>query len=91
MPHVMNDTEILEQLARSLEADTAELQTPVLPLPRRGPDRLVAALRRLITLPWSARTPRRQRRILHTHEQFEMPTDILAREHPFLYIKSLCG
>jgi hypothetical protein len=91
MPHVMNDTEILEQLARSLEADTAEPQTPVLPLPRRGPARLVAALRRLVTLPGRARTSRLQRHIPPMYGQFEMPTDTLAREHPFLYIKSLCG
>jgi hypothetical protein len=90
MPHVMNDTEILEQLSRSLEADAAEPQTPVLSPPRHGFARLVAALRCLITLPW--RSHARWERHYGSHTpQLEMPTDTLAREHPFLYIKSLCS
>ena len=91
MPHVMNDTEMLEQLARSLDTDTAQSQTPVLPASRRGHAGLMASLwGRVLSLLTAAFRPR-----WHTaspcSQHSEMPLDILAREHPYLHMRALIG
>ena len=85
MPHVTNEADILEQLERSLETTPAELETRVLSASQRGPSlwaRITAMLKP---------SARRERYLISQSSQAEMSLDILAREHPYLYMRAMIG
>jgi hypothetical protein len=86
MSHVMNETEILEQLTRSLETDTAEPQTPLLPASRHEHSGRIAFLRGWITSMLQPSTYRQGHLASRCSPQFETPLDALAREHPYLFM-----
>jgi hypothetical protein len=87
MPHVTDDTNILEQ---STIAFKCRETLPYAPQSRRGGFRLFAALRRLLTCARGQRPLRAQQNAPNTRE-FELPLDILARKYPDLYIRAMTG
>ena len=90
MPHVTDDTDTLQEIALLPEYDYAKSLPRVLPPSRRGGFHLLAFLRRLITAHWRGKA--RQERLCNPRaHEFETLTDILARKHPYLYIKTLSG
>ena len=91
MPHILNDTDILEEhTALSPECDTPDTLPLGLPTSPRERSHFLTFLRRLIT-------PRRRPRICQQGycapraPRFEMPLDILAREHPDLHLRVMAG
>jgi hypothetical protein len=87
MPHVLNDIDILEHPA--LECDERHTLPLVLPTPRRERSRFLALFRRLFS-------PRRRSRTYQegyapSASRFQTPLDILAQEHPDLYLRILSG
>jgi hypothetical protein len=87
MPHVTDDTDILEH---STIAFKCSKTLPYAPPSRRGGFRLFAALRRLLTCTRGQRPLRAQQKAQNTRE-FELPLDILARKYPDLYIRAMAG
>jgi hypothetical protein len=85
MPQVIDVPEaIQEERWQPYEEKTA----PLIAQPRRRRSGFVAAL-------WSAvvsiskRYVHPQPHVTHTKQPFELPTDRIAREHPFLYITAM--
>jgi hypothetical protein len=90
MPHVIDDPDVLEHSTTTPDCDETQALPRVLPSARRGHPRLFAVLRGLFTTLRRRRTPREQPAIPRT-QPFELPMDILAREHPDLYLRSMSG
>jgi hypothetical protein len=88
--HVTDDTDILEQTATAYEPDEAQALPFVLPPSRRGGFRLFARLRGWLT-------PGRKQRALRARQgplvarKFELPLDMLAQQHPDIYIRVMTG
>ena len=90
MPHVTDDTDILEQTATAYERDEVLPLPLVLPPSRRGGFRLLATLRGWFT----ASRKQRARQVPQDTaaiRKFELPLDILARKYPDLYIRVMTG
>jgi hypothetical protein len=87
MPHVTDDTDILE---RTITFERSETPPQVQSPPRRGGFRLFIILRRLITFARGPRALRAQHNAPHTRE-FELPLDVLARKYPDLYMRVMTG
>jgi hypothetical protein len=87
MPHVTDDTDILEQTTIAFKCSET---LPYEPPSRRGSFRLFAALRRLLACAWGQRTLPAQQNAPNIRE-FELPLDILARKYPDLYIRTMTG
>ena len=91
MPHILEDTDILEEhTALSPAGDELHALPLGLPASRRERSRFLAWLRRLI--------PHRQRpQTCHQGycapraPRFETPLDILAREHPDIHLRIMSG
>jgi hypothetical protein len=90
MPHVIDDTDMLEHATSTPDYDTVQALPLVLPSARRGRSTLRASLRSLFT---SIRRVRlyRQQPAVSGMQQFELPMDILARQHPDLYLRCMTG
>jgi hypothetical protein len=86
MPRVMNETEILEQLPRSPETDTAEPQTSILPAIRHEHSGRIVFLWGWITSMLKPSAGTRRHLASRRSPQFEMPLDALARERPYLFM-----
>jgi hypothetical protein len=86
MAHGMNETEILEQLTCSLETDTAELQTPILPASRREHAGRIVSLWAWISSMLKPSIGVQEYLASRRSPQFETPLDALAREHPYLFM-----
>ena len=88
MPHVTDDTDILERTITSFERSETlpQVQSP----PRRGGFQLFIILRRLIAFARGQRALRAQHNAPHTRE-FELPLDVLARKYPDLYMRVMTG
>jgi len=90
VPHVTDDTDILEQVATAYERDQVRALPLVPPPSRHGGSRLLAALCALFT-------PARKSRALRAQQsapavrKFEMPIDIMARQYPDIYIRVMSG
>lgn len=87
MLHVMDDTETLEHAAAPA-GDKTHARTRALP-PPRGRFPLLAAVGRLFTALWR-RCPQEPHGVRGS-QQFELPLDILAREHPDIYLRLMTG
>ena len=90
MPHILDDTDILERPSPSPECDEIHALPLVLPSSRRVRSRFLAFLRRLTIL----------MRRSGTHQQgycapgaprFETPLDLLARNYPDLHLRLMSG
>ena len=90
MPHILDDTDILEEHT-TLSPACDELHALPLGLPTspRGRSRFLAFLRCLFTPVPRLRT-RRQEYCALVH-RFETPLDILAREHPDIHLRVMAG
>jgi hypothetical protein len=90
VPHVTDDTDILEQTATAYELDEAQALPFALPPSRRGGFRLFGRLSGWLT-------PGRKQRALQARQgplvvrKFELPLDILARRQPDIYIRVMTG
>jgi hypothetical protein len=91
MAHVTTTSDILAHLSPSSKSNVLHKPAPVLPSARREHARLWTFFHSLITpiLRWRSR--RQQPDALRMPQQFETPIDLLARKHPFIYIKALSG
>ena len=91
MPHILDDTDILEEHT-TLSPACDELHALPLGLSTspRGRSRFLAFLRRLLTPAPRLRTRRQKHCALGVH-RFETPHDILAREHPDLHLRIMAG
>lgn len=91
MSHVTTAPDILAHLSPSSKSDVLHELAPVLPSSRRGRAPLWTFFHSLMApvLRWRAR--RQQPGALRMPQQFETPIDLLARKHPFIYIKALSG
>ena len=83
MPSVI---EIEETLREIRELPSYESLQPI-PVPRRG---FVSKITTVLS-GWVTRCRQRSYRDKERHGMSEMPLDILAREHPYTYIKALAG
>ena len=91
MPHVLDDTDILEEhTALSPECNERDALPRARPLSRRERSRLLALLRRLIT-PAPRLRPHRQEYCAPGTLRFETTLDILAREYPDLHLRVMSG
>jgi hypothetical protein len=91
MPPVLEDPDILEEhTALSPECDELHALPLGLPTAPRGRSRFLTLLRRLITPVPRLRT-RRQECCVPGAPRFEVPLDILAREHPDIHLRVMSG
>lgn len=89
MPHVIDDTDTLEHTASSSACDETHAQALALPPSRRGRPHILAGVGRFFTALWRLRPqePHGTRGM----QQFELPLDRLARQHPDLYLRIMTG
>jgi hypothetical protein len=90
MPHVIDDTDVLDYTTPSPTCDEIQVRALALSPSRRGRSHRFAALRNFfISLRW-VRTHQEPHGVGDIR-QFELPMDILARQHPDLYLRSMVG
>lgn len=90
MPHVLETSETLQEKTWQSSWDIAYPQSTPLPPRRYGLSRLFACLGALLT-PRALYRPRRMAQQMSRPQAFESPVDRLARQDPFIYIKTMCG
>ncbi len=83
MPSVL---EIPETVEKEYVEQSHETLQPV-PVPRRG---FITKMTALLANVAPLHKQHRNRQVLR-REELEMPLDILAREHPYLYIQAMVG
>jgi hypothetical protein len=89
MPSIIDDPATVEALDH--QSDTMSTQPTTLPFPTlRRPSRLRHFLETLVAS-CMRRRPLESRWISPEQLRLEMPVDILARKHTYLYIRSLSG
>ena len=90
MPHVIDDTDVLEPSTTAPDYDDVHALPLVLPSARRGRSTLLASLRGFYTSLRRRHIPRAQPAVPGT-PQFELPLDLLARKYPDLYLRAMSG
>jgi hypothetical protein len=90
VPHVTDDTDILEQTATAYERDEVLPLPLVLPSSRRGRSRLLAALRGWFTADQKKLAQQVPQNTVAVRK-FELPIDIMANKYPDLYIRLMTG
>jgi hypothetical protein len=86
MPHVLDDTDILEHPSPSLAGDTFHALPLQLPTARCGRSRFLLLLRRLFT-PMPRLQTRRQECCVSRAPRFETSLDMLARDYPDIHLR----
>jgi hypothetical protein len=86
MPHVIDDTDILEHISSSPDSYDIHALPLVLPATRRGRGKLLAVLRGLFTSLRRRRIYREQTPTPGT-DQYELSMDMLARKYPNIYLQ----
>ena len=83
MPSVIEAPETVEEEHVEQSHETL----PPIPAPRRG---LITKMTALLANVAPLHKQHRNRQVLR-REEAEMPLDILAREHPYMYIQAMAG
>jgi hypothetical protein len=90
MPHIIDVPDFLEHTSPPSDCDTSHALPLPLPAARRGRSTLFASLRGCLTAlrrRWTHQTPHEVPRL----PSFELPMDILARQYPDLYLRTMTG
>jgi hypothetical protein len=88
MPYVTDASDSVQEVLTSPADDTLQA-LPTTPPGQHTPS-LFAYLDGLITLARRA-WARRERQVVQGTGKFELPLDILARKHPYMFIKTMSG
>jgi hypothetical protein len=88
MPYVTDASDSVQEVLTSPADDTLQA-LPTTPPGQHTPS-LLAYLDGLITLARRA-WARRERQVVQGTGEFELPLDILARKHPYMFIKTMSG